>query len=213
MNNGITIPMLILDAIPVAMFFYATIILMKDLYNKMNKVQYALLSTGSIMLFFGAIMKLMWKLLYALEICDFTVLSEAFFPLQAVGFLFISISLIGMLSSKKKKKSKENNVNAIATIPVVTTHMPFLLVTLLGMTTTHVCLAVIAVKMKKKLMVLAFVGSFIFMLAECIVGSMFNGTASMHWIAEVIHLVAEICLLAGVLGLHKANLADEKALG
>ena len=35
--NGISIPMAIVDFIPVVLYFIAAIILQRDLYNKMNK--------------------------------------------------------------------------------------------------------------------------------------------------------------------------------
>lgn len=47
--NGITIPMAIMDFIPVCLFFAAALILQRDLYNKMVKGAFALLAAGSIM--------------------------------------------------------------------------------------------------------------------------------------------------------------------
>ena len=80
--NGITVPMAIVDFIPVLMFFFAACLLLKDLYNKMTKGAYALLATGSIMVLICGFYKALWKILYALCICDYPLLSESFFPIQ-----------------------------------------------------------------------------------------------------------------------------------
>ena len=69
--DGISIPMAIVDLIPVVLFFMAALLLLKDLYNKLYKGAYALLATGSIMVLTGGIFKALWKVLVALGICDF----------------------------------------------------------------------------------------------------------------------------------------------
>ena len=59
--DGISIPMAIVDLIPVVLFFMAALLLLKDLYNKLYKGAYALLATGSIMVLTGGIFKALWK--------------------------------------------------------------------------------------------------------------------------------------------------------
>ena len=43
-----TVPMALVDFIPVAFFAVASVILMRDLYNKMSKGAFALFAAGSI---------------------------------------------------------------------------------------------------------------------------------------------------------------------
>lgn len=84
--NGITVAMALVDFIPVLLFFAAAVLLQRDLYNKMVKGAYALLATGSTMVLIGGIFKALWKILYALGICDYQALDAAFFPLQGPDF-------------------------------------------------------------------------------------------------------------------------------
>ena len=91
--------MAIVDFTPVLLFFLAAVVLQRDLYNKMVKGAFALLAAGSIMVFTGGLYKAVWKLLYALNICNFEALDIAMFPLQAPGFLLV---FLGLTSLKKK---------------------------------------------------------------------------------------------------------------
>ena len=47
--NNFSVPMAIVDFIPVVLFFISAVILQRDLYNKMSKGSFALLAAGSIM--------------------------------------------------------------------------------------------------------------------------------------------------------------------
>lgn len=85
--NEITVGMAIMDFIPVLLFFIAAVILQKDLYNKMVKGAFALFATGSIMILVSGLFKALWKILYALNICDYQQLDSSFFPMQGPGFL------------------------------------------------------------------------------------------------------------------------------
>ena len=89
--NGITVPMAIVDFIPVVLFFAAAVLLQRDLYNKMVKGAYALLATGSVMVLIGGLFKAGWKILYALSICDYPLLENSFFPMQGPGFLLVIV--------------------------------------------------------------------------------------------------------------------------
>lgn len=100
--NGITIPMAIMDFIPVCLFFAAALILQRDLYNKMVKGAFALLAAGSIMVLLSGIYKALWKILYAMGVCDYTALDVAFFPIQAPGFMLVFLGLVAMLVRKKQ---------------------------------------------------------------------------------------------------------------
>ncbi len=112
--NGITVLMALVDFLPVLLFFTAAIILQRDLYNKMVKGAFALLAAGSLMVLISGIYKAAWKILYAMNICDFTALDAAFFPMQAPGFLLVFAALMAMLCSKNKCKMILNPFKALA---------------------------------------------------------------------------------------------------
>ena len=88
---------------------------------------------------------------------------------------------------------------------VYESHMPFLLCTFIGFMAVQVLLIIVAFKRKAKIYSLAFVFSMIFMIAEAIVGSMFNGTSGMHWLAQIINILAESGLLLGAYGIYKSK--------
>jgi len=229
--NGITLFMAFVDAIPVVIFLIAAIFLMKDFGEdivKRGQWDYTLVSSGAIMLFAGAILKVAWKTLYALNVCDYTTLSESFFPMQTLGFCFMAMGIIGYNAKSKKSASISKSIFAIFMLIfnvflivafaksgaskvelapnevfLYESHMPFLLGTFVGFSAVQISLMVLAIKRKAKILILAFVFSLIFMIAEALVGSMFDGSSSMHWVAQFIHIFAEIGLVIGTRGLYK----------
>ena len=185
---------------------------MNALYNKLSGAQYAILASGSYMLFFGALCKIIWKFLYALKICDYLTLTECFFPMQSIGFILLGV---GMTMALKKQKGNETTLYStalVAVIPVISTHMPFLLVTLLAMTYVHIIICVYAIKLKNKIVILFVILSYIGMLCNCFVGVATNkgvdNVALYHWIAELSHIFAEVFLLMSVRSLVKKGLND-----
>ncbi len=99
-----TVPMAIVDYIPVALFLIAAIILQHDLYNKMSKGCFALFAAGTIDIFIAGVLQATWKLLYAAGICDFRALNTFFLPAQSLGLLLAGLSVIFMLTVRQKWK-------------------------------------------------------------------------------------------------------------
>ena len=56
-----TLPMALLDFVPVVLFIIAAIVLQRGLYDKMSKGAFSLLSAGTIMVISAGIMKATWK--------------------------------------------------------------------------------------------------------------------------------------------------------
>ncbi len=84
-----TVIMAVEDFIPVVLFFIASMILMRDLYDIMVKGAYALFCSGSIMVFIGGFYKALWKMLMALNICNWEALDLSYFPISGMGFMLI----------------------------------------------------------------------------------------------------------------------------
>lgn len=196
--NSISVPMAIIDFIPVLLFFITAVILQRDLYYKMSKGAFALLAAGSIMVLIGGIYKAGWKILYALEICDYQAINTAFFPMQGPGFLLF---FLGLLMSKDKKRETA----ALAVVPY-TSNLPFIIMQVIGLGGAQMVLMVKALKLKKKNAAILFIVSFIFMLGMGYLGSKFDSSSKMNWIAQVTNIISEAALLAGVMILHKAGL-------
>lgn len=206
--NGISIFMALVDFIPVVLFFAAAVLLLKDLYNKMVKGAYALLAAGSIMVLIGGIYKALWKILFALSVCDFPALDTSLFTFQGPGFLLVFASLAGMFSEKNKKHVTLHS----AAIPVIVSNLPFIILQIIGCTGVQGSLIAVSVKMKKKLPVVCFILAFVSMLGMGYLGAKFDDSSSMHWLAQCTNIISQGALYAGVLILHKAGLGKEDSL-
>ena len=200
--NGISVTMAIVDFIPVVLYFIAAIILQRDLYSKMTKGGYALLATGSYMVLISGIYKATWKILYALNICDFVALDTSMFPMQAPGFILVFLSLVGMHTKSHK------NAMRVTAVPVFLSNMPFIIMQVIGCAGAQACLMIQSLKMNKKSAAVLYVLSFIFMLGMGYLGAKFDDTSSMHWIAQVTNICSQGAFLGGTVILHKAGLAD-----
>ena len=88
-----SIPMALVDYIPVILFFLACANLMRDLYGKMTKASFALFAAGALDITIAGALKVTYKLLYAAGVCDFQPLNAMFFPVQSIGFLLAGIGI------------------------------------------------------------------------------------------------------------------------
>ena len=101
-----SVALTIVDFVPVVMFLISAILLQRGLYNKMSKGAFALLSTGTIMVFVAGLFKATWKLLYCAGICDFEKLNYSFMPMQGTGFLLAALAIIAMFLAKQETKDE-----------------------------------------------------------------------------------------------------------
>ena len=198
-----SVSMALVDFIPVICFAIASVILMRDLYNKMSKGAFALFAAGTIDIVCAGALKATYKLLYAANVCDFEALNAMFFPVQSIGFLLSGIGIIAMLCHKQNK----NSLLSVAP-PLFTGTFVFvgLMVAGLGLMDTALC--IISAKMKKKSLIIWFVLSFICSLCMGYLSAQDFAKASMNWIAEGVNVVGQSSLLIGAIMLHKGGLAD-----
>ena len=197
-----TIPMALMDYIPVIFFGVTAVLLLRDLYNKMSKAAYALLAAGGINVFMAGFCKATWKLLYAANICDFVALEEMFMPVNSLGLLFVGLSLIAMLI--RKRKSVMLSVSPVAYI----SSMPFIMMMVVGLGGLCTGLSILSAKMKKGAVMILFILSFVCAMAMGYMSSQDSTQAAINWIEQSINAVSQCCLMAGVLILHKNGLKD-----
>ena len=199
-----TIPMALVDYIPVICFALGSVILMRDLYNKMSKGAFALFAAGTIMITLAGALKATWKLLYAAGICNFEALNNMFFPTQSIGFLLAGVGILAMIVHRQTEK---NAVLAIVP-PVFKGTFVFvgLMVAGLGLIDTVLC--ILAVKMKKPALIALFVLSFVCSLGMGYLSSKDFAEASMNWIAEGVNVVGQGAFLGGAYLLRKNGLAE-----
>ena len=197
-----TIPMALMDFVPVVFFGISAVLLLRDLYNKMFKGAYALLAAGSVNVFLAGFCKALWKLLYAANICDFKALEEMFMPVNSIGLLFVGLSLIGMLLWKRK-----GAMLSVAPVPFVSS-MPFIMMMVVGLGGMCAALSVIAAKMKKSKVMILFILSFVCAMAMGYMSSQDSTQAWVNWAEQTINTVSQLCLMLGVIALHKAGLKN-----
>jgi hypothetical protein len=197
-----TVPMALMDFVPVIFFGITAVLLLRDLYNKMFKGAYALLAAGAVNVFLAGFCKATWKLLYAANICNFVALEEMFMPVNSLGLLFVGLSLIGMLIWKRKSAM-------LSVAPVAfTSSMPFIMMMVVGLGGLCAGLSVLAAKIKKAPVMLLFILSFVCAMAMGYMSTKDSTQAWVNWVEQSLNTVSQLCLMLGVVMLHKAGLKD-----
>ena len=196
-----SIPMALVDYIPVLFFGISAALLQLDLYGKMQKNAFALFAAGTINIFAAGFLKATWKLLYAAGICDFQALATMFLPVQSLGFLLAGIGIILMLCTKRRKA-------VLAVPPVFSGSVIFIMMMVLGLGSICTVLSILAVKLKKKGAAVLFVLAFLCSMGMGAMAGQDSTRAIVNWIEQSINIVSQGCLMAGVLTLHKAGLKD-----
>lgn len=199
-----TVPMALVDYIPVALFALAALILLRDLYNKMSKAAYALFAAGVIDIACAGALKATWKLLYASGVCNFEALNAMFFPVQSIGFLLAGTGILLMICNKRG----EGTAALAVAPPVFKGTFVFVGLMVAGLGLMDAVLCIIAVKMKKPWLIAVFVLSFVCSLGMGYLSSKDFAEASMNWIAEIVNVIGQGALLGGVYMLHKNGLAE-----
>ena len=196
LTKEFTVPMSIVDYIPVFLFGMACFILLKSFTKDMNKVQFSLFSCGVINVFIAGFLKATYKLLYAANVCDFEALNKMFFPVQSIGFLMAGVGLIWYVL--------KNKTTYLLSVPPVFSGT-FLFVGFMcgGLLLLDIALCIIAKSMKKPLYMILFIISFVCSLCMGYLSSQDFAQASMNWIAEGVNIVGQGSLLVGVLLLNK----------
>ncbi|MBE6877079.1 MAG: hypothetical protein E7496_10270 [Ruminococcus sp.] len=203
------LPLALLDIVPVALFFLGCIELMKAFYPRMTQAQYTLFASGGTMIFLAGMLKAVWKLLLVMRICDYSMLSDAFFPVQSTGFVLTAVSMAG-ITGKKKKTSEEKSFSALLAVPLVETKLPFIILTFMGTTVFYGTLMILSFRRKAKLTAVFFIGAYIFSVMQIFLAVKFDNSSVMNWMAEFVNLLAQACMVSGAFSLHKSFKREEQ---
>ena len=197
-----SVPMALVDYIPVIFFAIASVILMRDLYDKMSKGAFSLFAAGTIDIVCAGALKATWKLLYAAGVCNFEALNHMFFPVQSIGFLLAGIGILSMLCHKQSRAT-------LAVVPpVFSGTFVFVGIMVAGLGLMDAVLCILAAKLKKPALIALFALSFLCSLCMGYLSSQDFAKASMNWIAEGVNVVGQGALLGGAYLLHKHGLAE-----
>ncbi len=201
-----SVSMALVDYIPVIFFAIASVILMRDLYNKMSKGAFALFAAGTIDIAFAGALKATYKLLYATGVCDFEALNSMFFPTQSIGFLLAGIGALAMVCHKQHRDEKAYS----APPPVFSGTFVFVGLMVAGLGLMDAVLCILSAKLKKPALSALFVVSFVCSLGMGYLSSKDFAEAAMNWIAEGVNIVGQGSLLLGAILLHKNGLSGLK---
>ena len=199
---NVSVPMALMDYIPVICFGFTASILCQDLFGKMSRQNYTMFSAGTVFIFMAGLLKATWKLLYGAGICDFQALNNIFLPVQSIGFLLTGLAAVLMLARKK--------VPVLAVPPVFGGTMVFIPMMVLGLGAIVTVLSVLAAKLKKKPVMALFILSFLASLAMGGMASQDSSQAWVNWVEQSLNCVGQGAMLLGVVMLDRAGLKDMK---
>ncbi|MBQ1870873.1 MAG: hypothetical protein II147_01665 [Lachnospiraceae bacterium] len=190
-----TVCMALLDFIPVILFGIASVILQRALYPRMSKGAFALFAAGTIDIICAGSLKALYKLLYALKICDFEVLSDLFFPVQSIGFLLAGLGVVAMITHKQGEK-----LYSVAPA-VFSGTMIFVVLITIGTIMLEGGLMVLAARKKSAVAVVLLVISLICLLGMGYISSRDFAVGYWNWIAEGINIVGQAAFLIAAIKL------------
>lgn len=197
----VSVPMALVDYIPVVLFGWAAVLLQRDLYRRMPKYAFACFAAGTINIFIAGLLKATWKLLYAAGICDFQVFNTMFLPTQSIGFLLAGLGIVLMLTGRRRA--------ALAVAPpVFSGSFIFITMMVLGLGAICASLSVLSARMKKKGAIVLFALSFLCSMAMGYLSSRDSTAAAVNWIEQGVNCAGQGLMLWGVLVLHRAGLKE-----
>ena len=193
-----TLPMALMDFVPVLLFGAAWLILYRDLKNKLNLCAGLLLPLGAAVVFAAGLFKAVWKLQNALGAAPVELFNKAFFPTQSIGFLLLGVGMLCLMYGKRRGEARSLT-------------MVYVMLTVLGNLGMSAGLVYVARKVKKAAIPL-FIVAFVFSMMMGYLSSRDFAQASMHWIAQSVNALGQGLLFIGALMLRKAGLGKADAL-
>ena len=192
-----TIPMALVDLLPVLFFFAGSYRIARDLRRRMNVFTGILCFGGLFLSTAAGVLKALYKLLYAAGAGDFGWMSPQFFPNQAFGFLLLGAGFTLVVLKKEKKPE------FLSVIPV----MALVAIMIVGLGAMDASLCFLASKLKKRNALVLFIISFFLVLGMGYLSSKDFTSASMNWIAQGVNVAGQFLFMAGCVILHKAGAA------
>ena len=193
-----TVPMALMDFVPVLLFGAAWLIFYRDLKNKLDLCSGVLLPLGAGLVFLAGFLKATWKMQKALGVPAVELFNKMMFPTQSVGFLLMAVGMLALMYGKRKSARSLT--------------MVWVMLTVLGNLGASAGLVWIASKVKKAAVPL-FIVAFVCSMMMGYLSSRDFAQASMHWIAQSVNTLGQALLLVGALLVHKAGLSAPDALG
>lgn len=194
-----TVPMALMDFVPVLLFGAAWVILYRDLKNKLDLCTGILLPLGAAIVFLAGFLKATWKMQKALGVPAVELFNKMMFPCQSIGFLLLAAGMLALMYGKRKSTARSLT-------------MVWVMCNVLGALGMSAGLVWVAKRMKVKPAIPLFILTFVLMMMMGYLSSHDFAQASANWIAQSVNTLGEGLLLVGSILLHRAGLADKNAL-
>lgn len=202
-GNPYSVGMALVDFLPVLLFGAGAVIFQRDLYNKMSKGAFALFAAGTIDVLCAGALKALYKLLYAMNVCDFSPLSAMFFPVQSIGFLLAGIGVVAMLVHRQGE-----TLAAVAAPAAFSGTFLFVSLMVIGLGGMNFGIATLAKRLKKPIAAVLLAVTFFCCMGMGYLSSKDFANPMMNWLAEGINIVGQGCYLLAAILLHRAGLAS-----
>ena len=174
-----TVPMALVDYIPVCCFLIASIVLQRTLYAEMSKGAFALFAAGT---------------------CDFQALNQSFFPMQSTGFLLAGLGCVALAFFRQQADSGQNVLAGAAAPAAFKGTFVFVAAMVAGVALMDYSLAKIARKRGAALAATLFAVAFFFALGMGYLSSKDFANPAMNWIAEGVNVCGQaIFLVASII--------------
>ena len=190
-----SVPMALVDYIPVILFALGAVNIQKDLKGRTGNAFGLLSKIGMAFVAVAGFLKATYKLLYALHIGDFLWMSNQFFSNQAIGFLLAGIGLMGCVMAKKGNTS-------YAFLPT----MALVGIMVVGLGAMDAALCYVSNHLKNRKALVMYIVSFFLCLMMGYLSSRDFDKAVMNWIAQLINVCGQGLFYLGSRELHKSGL-------
>ena len=194
--NGFSIPMAMVDFLPVALFLAGNLLIWKDLSGKMSPMVRSVYLSGVVLVVAAGFLKAFYKLLCAAGAGDLEWMSRQFFSNQSLGFLLAGLGL--MLSHGSHKKKRDRTYALLPTMALVG-------LIIIGETFMYTALCRYALKLKKPAAAVILGISFILSLGMGYLSSRDFSVPAVNWIAQGINICSQGAFLISVWIMHKGR--------
>jgi hypothetical protein len=194
MKETYPLALAVFDFVPVIFFLIGAIYLARIATRMCGMRCRHMAIMGSLLIFLGGFLKVLWKLLVATGAGDFQLMSEIQFALVAPGFVLLLIVVIWMARSEGKQvKGKDTLIPATAVWKI-----PLLIFMTLASMGVMGILTFIAFRHKVKIAAVGFIVAFLCLVG---MGAMVSGeqTLARQWIEQSINSLGQLGFMIGTI--------------
>jgi hypothetical protein len=194
------------DFLPPLAFLVGAFFLIRIARLWCGKPTIGMILVGSLLVFLGGFLKVIWKLLYVTNVADIQWMSQSQFILSAIGFLGMLVGIIYMVRGLRNTDTAGVTILAIAAWKI-----PFLFLMILASLGSEGILVYLSFMRKTNLAAVGFIFS---VLSILVMGAMTSSeqTLTLQWVEEVVNAIGQLGFMLGcILLFHNFKAKDRDA--